>query len=213
MYGLDLASAHGQIACPGEERSNSVEFALLPQQQFKGSLRVLISLFVVFQVVNLSLLLLGAFSVVTSIGFTIMLAVTLSALFWAVHRQGQGVARMTPAGLLITTRGGERSYSWDHLSSICLSSPAQGKRLLRLWTHIVGRNLNEPFIELKLTRFVRESPFTLLHSRQGTNIFGLPIPGTRVFRLYLEHPERFVELSRPFLVSVGSKGESPTSSA
>lgn len=184
-----------------------VQFSLRPQQQFRGSIRVLTGLFIAFQVVNVSLLLTGQFSVLTSTGFAIMLAFTLPAIFWGAYRQGQGVARVGPEGLSIVTRGGERSYSWDHVSSIRLTSPAQEHRLQQLWTRLVGQNLNDPFVELKLRRLVRESPFTLFRSRHGTDVLGIPIPGTRMVRLYVEHPEQLLRMAESFLTSASRDGE------
>lgn len=88
-----------------------------------------------------------------------------------------------------------------------LPHPAQGHRLQQIWTRLVGQNLNQPFVELKLRRLVRESPFTLFRSRHGTDVLGIPIPGTRIVRLYAEHPEQLLRMAESFLTSVRRDGE------
>jgi len=92
-------------------------------------------------------------------------------------------------------------YDWRDVVSVSLKRPSYANRLDRCLAAVfLGSDKDRPCVHIILRRDVRASlwPFAWKEA-SGTRVRGLPLPGQRVVREYLDDVEGFVREAQQFL--------------
>ncbi len=114
---------------------------------------------------------------------------------------GRGTAELHPDRLLVRSRGGNASYRWDHVADVRIATFEESPAPIRLLLRLMGVNLRQPFVKLRLSRSLRAG---LFRTQVGTDVIGPPTVFVRSASVYVADPPAFVEEAKRFVVPKGS---------
>lgn len=126
----------------------------------------------------------------------LFLALGSIALAFNLRWMSRGRAELDAERLLIKSRAGTHAYRWRDISSVQVTSPRPSNAVASLAYHLLGIGTDESVVELGL----RRSPRLGLGLRlSGTDIAGIPVPGFKSARLYVQDPVGFARAAQQLI--------------
>jgi len=115
------------------------------------------------------------------------------AALWGMKRTTTGVAEFYSTHLVVVTGAGKHVYRWDDIADVQLTTLADDSAANRLFVSMMGVDTDEPFVKLRLRRWLR---LAFRSDDRGTDIDGIAAPWPKTMRYYVEDPHGFVAEAR-----------------
>ena len=121
----------------------------------------------------------------TAAGFILLAA----AAVWLYPVLNSGVAVLDASHLIVKRRIRTEVYRWEHVAQVRVTTLRERGEPGLLVVAIFGFDPDEPFVEVQLTRSIREG---ISPTKSGTDVLGLPTLIKKRTHVYVKDPEGFV---------------------
>jgi hypothetical protein len=133
------------------------------------------------------------------VGGTALTMLLAGLLFSRVFARSKGRIVLAPSALLIEEPRLFRyhEYPFEDVASLSLETSREFGLLNRFfWRVMYGPESNRPYVKIRVSRSVR---YSVGGARMGTRILGVPMPGFKTLRIFLQEPSRFVNDAQQLL--------------